>query len=108
MSKNIIAIENDGILVKVPQDIKKPFISNWNDGTTTLEFKSETYEMEYDSDSYTIDENGMSVLEDIKEITLPVQGNYEIKLSVPKRHRHLVDGDKWLWLKQLPKLDSLL
>lgn len=103
MSKNIIVIENDGILVKVPQDIKKAFISNWSDDTTTLEFKSKTYEMEYDSDSFSIDKNGMSVLEDIKEITLPVQGEYEIKQSVPQRHKHLIDADKWFWLKQLPK-----
>ena len=88
----IIEIEK-GFLVKVPNDIKKPIISNWSDGTTTLEFYSSTYEMEYDSFEYGVDEE-----KQMKEITLPKQGEYKICRRIPKNLSHLVDNDKWFLL----------
>lgn len=82
-----------GFLVKVPNDIKRPIVSNWSDGTTTLEFYSSDYEMEYDSF-----ELGVSEEKQMKEITLPKQGNYKISRRIPKNLLHLVDNDKWFLL----------
>jgi hypothetical protein len=88
----IIEVEN-GFLVKVPEDIKKPTISNWNDGTTTLEFYSETYVMEYDSFEIGVPEE-----KQMKEITLPKQGQFKINKKIPKKLSHLIDGGKWFLL----------
>lgn len=88
----IIEVEK-GFLVKVPDDIKRPIISNWSDATTTLEFYSSTYEMEYDSF-----EIGVSEEKQMKEITLPKQGNYKISRRIPKSLLHLIDDEKWLLL----------
>jgi hypothetical protein len=88
----IIEVET-GLLVKVPDDIKKPIISNWSDGTTTLEFYSSIYEMEYDSFEFGVDED-----DQMKEITLPKQGNYKINRKIPKKYNHLIDDGKWFLL----------
>lgn len=95
----IIEVET-GLLVKVPNDIKRPIISNWSDGTTTLEFYSSTYEMEYDSYEYTIDDDGTikTPKQPMKEITLPKQGEYKIKKRIPKKFLSLIDDDKWFLL----------
>lgn len=77
----IIEFRKDHLyLVKVPNDIRSPIISNWSDGTTTLEFYSETYEMEYDTYEFGVDE-----LKQRKEITLPKQGKYRIFRKIPRR-----------------------
>ena len=91
----IVTIEN-GFLVKVPKDIKKPIISNWSDGTTTLEFYSESYEMEYDSFEFGVDKE-----KQMKEITLPIQGNFKLVRKIPKKLLHLIDDDKWFFLKNI-------
>lgn len=91
--ENIIELEN-GFLVKVPDDIKKPIISTWSDGTTTLEFYSETYEMEYDSFEFGVAEDKQR-----KEITLPKKGNYEIIRKIPKKYLQFIDNDKWFLIK---------
>lgn len=89
----IIEIEK-GFLIKVPNDIKKPIISNWSDSTTTLEFYSSTYEMEYDSFEYGVEKQ-------MKEITLPKQGNYKISKTIPKKFLSLIDNDKWIRLIEI-------
>jgi hypothetical protein len=89
----IIQIDDD-LLVKVPDDIKKPTVNTWSDGLTTLEFYSDTYEMEYDSFEIGADEEKQR-----KEITLPKQGIYKIIKKIPKNLSHLVDDEKWLYLK---------
>lgn len=91
----IIEVEK-GFLVKVPNDIKKPIISNWSDGTTTLEFYSSIYEMEYDTFEYGVDEE-----KQMKEITLPKQGNYKINRKIPKKLSHLIDSEKWFLLVKI-------
>jgi hypothetical protein len=87
-----------GFLVKVPEDIKKPIISNWSDGTTTLEFYSDIYVMEYDSFEFGegVDEDNQR-----KEITLPKQGKYKISKIIPKKFKHLIDKDKWFLIKKI-------
>lgn len=85
----------DGLLVKVPNDIKKPFVSKWSDGTTTLEFYSDEYEMLYDSF-----EIGVSDDKQLKEITLPINGNFKIFKKVPKIYSELIDSDKWYFLEK--------
>ncbi len=93
--ENIIEVE-EGFLIKVPNDIKKPIISNWSDGTTTLEFYSSIYEMGYDSFEFGVKEE-----KQMKEITLPKQGEYKIIKRIPKKHSPLIDGDKWFLLIKL-------
>ncbi len=89
----IIEVEN-GLLVKVPDGIKKPIISNWSDGTTTLEFYSDVYEMEYDSFEFNVDKQR-------KEITLPKKGEYKIIKRIPIKFVNLIDNNKYLYLKQI-------
>jgi hypothetical protein len=87
----------EGFIVKVPLDIKKPIISNWNDGTTTLEFYSETFIMEYDSYEFGVPEEKQR-----KEITLPEQGEYKIIKHIPVRYKSLLEKDsKYYFLKRI-------
>ncbi len=90
---NIIEVF-DGLLVKVPNDIKKPIVSTWSDDTTTLEFYSDMYEMEYDTFEFGVEEQ-------MKEITLPKKGEYKIIRKVPKKYISLIDTDKWFFLKSV-------
>lgn len=109
----ILEIEN-GFLVKVPKDIRKPKISNWSDGTTTLEFYSESYVMEYDSFEIGVPEE-----KQMKEITLPKKGNYKINTRLTKEAKNiiaansriLIDGNESKWLvlteiKGIPQTSS--
>lgn len=66
-------------MIKVPNDIKRPIISNCSDNTTILEFYSSTYEMGYDTYEF-----GVSEEKQMKEITLPKQGEYKIIRKIPK------------------------
>lgn len=89
----------DGFLIKVPNDIKKPIISNWSDGTTTFEFYSSIYEMEYDSFEFNVDKQ-------MKEITLPTQGDFKIIKQIPKRYQTNIDKDKWFFIKKINKPET--
>ena len=89
----ILEVES-GFLVKVPNDIKKPIISNWSDGTTTLEFYSTEYDMEYDTYEYGVEVQ-------MKEITLPKQGEYKINRRIPKKYSNLIDENKWIHLRKI-------
>ena len=95
----ILETEN-GFLVKVPKDIRKPKISNWSDGTTTLEFYSENYVMEYDSFEIGVPEE-----KQMKEITLPKKVNYKISTRLTKGLKSfitnsgiLIDSNESKWL----------
>jgi hypothetical protein len=87
----------EGFIVEVPLDIRKPIISNWSDGTTTLEFYSETFVMEYDTYEYGVPEEKQR-----KEITLPEQGEFKIIKHIPFRYKNLVEDDsKYYLLKRI-------
>lgn len=79
-----------GYLIKVPLDMKKPIVSNWSDGTTTLEFYSESFEMAYDSFEFGVEKQR-------KEITLPERGDFKIK-KAPKVFSQYTQGEKWIFL----------
>mgnify|MGYP003607641092 CR=1 FL=1 len=91
---DILEINADQFLVRVPDDIKNPKITQWSDGTTTLEFNSDSYKMDYDSFEVGVDEK-----KQLKEITLPKKGNYSIKRTIPKEFKcNLTRDYKWLLL----------
>ena len=91
---DILEINDDQFLVRVPDDIKNPKITQWSDGTTTLEFNSDSYKMDYDSFEVGVDEK-----KQLKEITLPKKGDYSIKRTIPKEFKcNLTRDYKWLLL----------
>jgi hypothetical protein len=58
-------LKNGLIVIPVPKDAEDFQVNIWSDNSTTLEFKSETYEMEYDSFEIGVDQENQ-----LKEITL--------------------------------------
>lgn len=83
-------IKNQGYLIKMPLDMRKPIVSKWSDGTTTLEFYSETFKMDYDSFEFNVKKQR-------KEITLPEAGDFTIK-KLPKVFSQYTNGEKWIFL----------
>jgi hypothetical protein len=63
------------LLIEVPLDAYGFKISVWSDKSTTLEFYSETFEMEYDSHEFNVDEKNQ-----LKEITLSFDENFKCEL----------------------------
>jgi len=66
---------NTLLLIEVPLDAYGFKISVWSDKSTTLEFYSETFEMEYDSHEFNVDEKNQ-----LKEITLSFDENFKCEL----------------------------
>ena len=94
--EDIIEVEN-GFLVKVPDDIKKPIVSTWrnsDDEFTTLEFYSNSYEMEYDTFEFGVEEQR-------KEIPLPKVSEYKIFRKIAKKYASLIDNNKWFMLSKI-------
>ena len=63
------------LLIEVPLDAYGFKISVWSDKSTTLEFKSETFEMEYDSHEFNVDKENQ-----LKEITLSFDENFKCEI----------------------------
>lgn len=92
---------SNGLLVEVPADYRNLKLSNWSDGSTTIEFYSDSYIMEYDSIVMSEDDE----LINLKEYTLPKEfwGNYKVA-KMPAQHSILLHsnftGRRWIFLKE--------
>lgn len=85
----------DGYLLNLPVDAKSVIVSNWSDNTSTVEFYSDIFEMDYDSFEY-------NVAKQRKEITLPIFSKYIVVKKIPKRYSSKISTEgKWFFIKDV-------